>query len=383
MRGRLHGGGGRGLLRDADGTGVFDDLDASAREERAELVAWLLEQGFGLDQIRAEVAPMLMPAHRELGNDGKYVSERELSAAHGIDLALLQGIENALGLPRLDDPDAPLLLRADGDAAVRLQQLVAAGLDPGQVLLMIRRLSEGISRAVPAFRYSTISAIMRPGLTELEVAKAHEEMVRAVIPLLGSMIRDILFVQLRRVLEGEQVNARERAAGVALPGARQLAVAFADMVGFTPLGEAVPPEELVGLVERLADLANEVVNPPVRLVKTIGDAVMLVSADASKLLDATLQLLDRAADDRALPQLRAGIASGWAVSRARDWFGSPVNVASRVTSVAEPGEVMVEGAARAGVGDAPGYAWSFVGTRALKGVEGQTRLFRVRRLETP
>lgn len=363
--------------------GLFDDLDASAREERAELVAWLLEQGFGLDQIRAEVAPMLMPAHRELGNDGKYVSERELSAAHGIDLALLQGIENALGLPRLDDPDAPLLLRADGDAAVRLQQLVAAGLDPGQVLLMIRRLSEGISRAVPAFRYSTISAIMRPGLTELEVAKAHEEMVRAVIPLLGSMIRDILFVQLRRVLEGEQVNARERAAGVALPGARQLAVAFADMVGFTPLGEAVPPEELVGLVERLADLANEVVNPPVRLVKTIGDAVMLVSADASKLLDATLQLLDRAADDRALPQLRAGIASGWAVSRARDWFGSPVNVASRVTSVAEPGEVMVEGAARAGVGDAPGYAWSFVGTRALKGVEGQTRLFRVRRLETP
>lgn len=363
--------------------GLFDGLDASAREERAELVAWLFEQGFGLDQIRAEVAPMLMPAHRELGNDGKYVSERELSAAHGIDLALLQGIEAALGLPRLDDPDAPLLLRADGDAAVRLQQLIAAGLDPGQVLLMIRRLSEGISRAVPPFRYSTISAIMRPGLTELEVAKAHEEMVRAVIPLLGTMIRDILFVQLRRVLEGEQVNATERAAGVALPGARQLAVAFADMVGFTPLGEAVPPEELVGLVERLADLAHQVVNPPVRLVKTIGDAVMLVSADASKLLDATLQLLDGAAHDRALPQLRAGIASGWAVSRARDWFGSPVNVASRVTSVAEPGEVIVEGAARAAIGDAPGYAWSFVGTRALKGVEGQTRLFRVWRQETP
>lgn len=271
--------------------GLFDGLDASAREERAELVVWLLEQGFGLDQIRAEVAPMLMPAHRALGNDGKYVSERAVSADHGIDLALLQGIERALGLPRLDDPDAALLLRADGEAAVRLQQLVGAGLDPGQVLLMIRRLSEGISRAVPAFRYSTISAIMRPGLTELEVAKAHEEIVRTVIPLLGDMIRDILFVQLRRVLEGEEVNATERAAGVALPGARQLAVAFADMVGFTRLGEAIPPEELVGLVERLADLAHEVVNPPVRLVKTIGDAVMLVSSDAAKLLGATLQLL--------------------------------------------------------------------------------------------
>ncbi|ULP47591.1 adenylate/guanylate cyclase domain-containing protein [Mycolicibacter virginiensis] len=362
--------------------GLFDGLDASAREERAELVVWLLEEGFGLDQIRAKVAPMLMPAHRALGDDGKYVSERAVSADHGIDLALLQGIERALGLPRLDDPDAALLLRADGEAAVRLQRLVGAGLDPGQVLLMIRRLSEGISRAVPAFRYSTISAIMRPGLTELEVAKAHEEIVRTVIPLLGDMIRDILFVQLRRVLEGEEVNATERAAGVALPGARQLAVAFADMVGFTRLGEAIPPEELVGLVERLADLAHEVVNPPVRLVKTIGDAVMLVSSDAAKLLGATLQLLDRAADDPDLPQLRAGIASGWAVSRARDWFGSPVNVASRVTSVAEPGEVMTEGAAREAIGEAPGYAWSFVGTRALKGVEGETKLFRVRRQET-
>ncbi len=59
-----------------------------------------------------------------------------------------------------------------------------------------------------------------------------------------------------------------------------------------------------------------------------------------------------------------------------------MNVASRVTSVAEPGEVMTEGAAREAVGEAPGYAWSFVGTRALKGVEGETRLFRVRRQET-
>ena len=359
--------------------GLLDGLDESARDERAELVAWLLEQGFGLEQIRAEVAPMLMPAHRELGDDATYVSEREVSAEHGIDLALLQDTERALGLPRLDDPDAARLLHADAEAAVRMQELIEVGLDPGQVLLLIRRLSEGISRAVPAFRYSTISAVMRPGMTELEVAKAHKEMVGAVIPLLGPVIRDILFVQLRRVLEGEAVDAKERAAGVALPGARQLAVAFADMVGFTQLGEAVPPEELVGLVERLADLAREVVHPPVRLVKTIGDAVMLVSSDAVKLLDTTLRLLEAAAADQTLPTLRIGMASGWAVSRARDWFGSPVNVASRVTDVAEPGTILLEGEARAAIGDAASYAWSFVGTRALKGVEGEARLFRVQR----
>lgn len=129
-------------------------------------------------------------------------------------------------------------------------------------------------------------------------------------------------------------------------------------------------------------MAREVVNPPVRLVKTIGDAVMLVSSDAVKLLDTTLTLLETAAADETLPKLRIGIASGWAVSRARDWFGSPVNVASRVTNVAEPGTILLEGEARAAIGDAPGYAWSFVGARALKGVEGETELFRVRRPES-
>lgn len=360
-------------------TGLLAGLDDSARAERVELIAWLLEEGFSFEQIKAEVAPMLLGAHRALGNDGRYVSDTEVSRRHGIDVELLASLERALGLPKVDDPDAEVRLRADAEAAARLQHLVEAGLDPGQVVLLVRRLAEGISNAVPAFRYSTISAILKPGFTELQVAKAHEEIVQRVVPLLGPMIRDILFVQLRRALEGEVVTASERASGTALPGARRLTVAFADMVGFTKLGEAVPPEELVGLVEELAELAHDVVHPPVRLVKTIGDAVMLVSTDPVKLLDATLELLDATDRAAALPQLRIGVATGWAVSRARDWFGSPVNVASRVTSAAEPGMVVVEGTTRDTIGDAVGYRWSFIGARQLKGVDGETQLFAVRR----
>jgi adenylate cyclase len=189
-----------------------------------------------------------------------------------------------------------------------------------------------------------------------------------------------MFVQLRRALEGDELNASERASGTALPGARQLAVAFADMVGFTRLGEAVPPEDLVRLVERLADLAREIVEPPVRLVKTIGDAVMLVCPDPAELIDAMLALGDAAERDETLPQLRIGIASGWAVSRARDWFGSPVNVASRITEIAGPGVVLVAGSARDEVRDAHGFVWSSAESRQLKGVAGQTNLFRVHRL---
>lgn len=363
-------------------TGLLDGLSDAERGERAELIEWLLAQGFNVEQIRAEVAPLMLPAHRALGNDGDYVSAREISEVHRIDTEQLQRIVRALGLPRVDDPEAVALLRADAEAAVHQQRLVDVGLDPDQVALLIRRLTEGLSRAVPAFRYSTMSAVMRPGLTELEVAQAYEGIVGQVIPLLAPLVRDIWFVQLRRALEGEEVNATERAAGTALPGARQLTAAFADMVGFTHLGEVVPPEELARLVERFTDLAREVVSPPVRLVKTVGDAVMLVCPNPVKLLGAALELAEVAGRDAAIPRLRIGVASGWAVSRARDWFGSPVNVASRVTSVAEPGVVLVDGAARDAVGDAAGFTWSFVGAVRLKGVQGETKLFQVRRART-
>src|SRR5574337_57765 len=360
-------------------TGLLDGLDDGARTELVELIAWLLEQGFSVEQIQGEFAPMLLPTHRALGDDGKRVSVREISETHGIDLALLQRIERALGLPTVNDPDAVVHLRADVEAAARQQQLIEIGLDADQVVLIVRRFAEGLSRAVPAIRYSAMSAVMRPGYTELEVAKEYEALARRVAPLLGATVRDILLVQLRHAEEGEAVNASERVAGTALPGARKLTVAFADMVGFTPLGEAVPPANLARLVEQLADLAHEIANPPVRVVKTVGDAVMLVCPDPAKLLDAMLKLAEAANHCGALPELRIGIASGWAVSRARDWFGSPVNIASRVTDVAEPGTVLVTGSTRDAIGDAQGFTWSFVAAPRLKGVRGKTELFQAHR----
>ena len=122
-----------------------------------------------------------------------------------------------------------------------------------------------------------------------------------------------------------QNNAVERAAGT-LPGARPITVAFADLVGFTQLGEVLPPEELARVAGRLTDLSRQLVCEPVRFVKTIGDAVMLVSPDPEKLLGALLGLLEAAAADD-FPRLRAGVATGMAVGRAGDWYGSPVNLA--------------------------------------------------------
>jgi adenylate cyclase len=205
--------------------------------------------------------------------------------------------------------------------------------------------------------------------------------VSQIAPLLGPMIEDMLLLQLRHALETEAVNASERAQGAPLAGARQVTIAFADLVGFTRLGEVLPPEQLEQLAQRLADLARDVAIAPVRFIKTVGDEVMLVCPDPAPLLDAVLDLVGATDADDQFPRLRVGVASGLAVSRAGDWFGSPVNLASRVTGVARPGAVLVSESVREEIGDSGGVAWSYAGAHRLKGIKDKAELFRARRAD--
>jgi adenylate cyclase len=358
---------------------LLEGLEGAARTERAELVEWLLEQGITADEIRATNPPLLLATRHLMGDDGTYVSAREISERYDVDLELLQRIQRAIGLVRVDDPDAAVHMRADGEAAAHAQRFVELGLNPDQMVLTVRVLAEGLSRAAEVMRYTALSAILRPGATEVEIAKGSKALVSQIAPLLGPMIQNMLFMQLRHMMETEVVNAAERAAGQPLPGARQVTVAFADLVGFTRLGEAVSPEELGQLAGRLAHLARDLTAPPVRFIKTIGDAVMLVCPDPAPLLDVVLKLVDVVDTDNDFPRLRAGVASGVAVSRAGDWFGSPVNVASRVTNVARPGTVLVADSVWEAVGDTGEFHGSFAGPRRLKGIKNEVRLFRIRR----
>ncbi len=364
---------------DANLDDLLDGLEGPARAERADLVHWLLEQGITAEEIRTTNPPLLLASRHIIGDDGTYVSAREISETYGVDLDLLQRVQRASGLARVDDPDAAVLMRADGEAAAFAQRFVELGLNPDQVVSVVRVLAEGLSHAAEVMRFTALSAIIRPGATELQIAQGSKALISRMAPLLGPMIHQMLFLQLRHMMETEAVNAGERAAGKPLPGARPVAVAFADLVGFTKLGEVVSAEELSHLAGRLADLARDLTAPPVRFIKTIGDAVMFVCPEPAPLLDTVLELVDTVDNDNDFPRLRAGVASGMAVSRAGDWFGSPVNAASRVTGVARPGTVLATDAVCEAVGDNAGFQWSFAGARRLKGIKSEAKLFRVRR----
>jgi adenylate cyclase len=363
---------------DLEASGLLDGLDGEARAERAELIPWLLERGVTIEQIKASTSPMLLASRRVIGDDGVYVSAREAAEKHGVELELFERIQRAMGLPRIEDPDAAVLLRADAEAAKFTRDFLAAGIDPDELVQITRLLGDGLSRAAEAMRYAALAAVLHPAATELEIAKASESLVSGLAPLLGPLIQDVLLLQLRHAIETEAVNATERAEGQHLPGARLVTIAFADLGGFTRLGEALPPEDLERLAQRLADMTREVAVAPVRFIKTIGDEVMLVSPEPAPLLEAVLRLVDATDDDGDFPRLRVGVATGMAVSREGDWFGSPVNLAARVTGAARPGSVLVSESAREAIGDDERFVWSFAGARHLKGFKSDIKLFRAR-----
>lgn len=362
---------------DVEALGLLDGLESEARTERAELIAWLLDRGFSIDQIRASVAPLLLPANRVMGEDGVCLSARQVCEASGLDLELLRRLQGAVGLPRIEDPDAAVLPRVDGEAVAYAKVFLDMGVDPDETVAVMRVLIEGLQHAAAMMRQAAFKTLMRPGASEIELAEATEALAQQAVPQVGPMVQALLLLELRHTFETEAVNAAERAAGT-LPGARKVVVAFADLAGFTRLGEALPPEDLERVASRLADLARDVAVAPVRFVKTIGDAVMLLCADPVPLLNAVLDLVAVAAKE-GLPRLRGGVASGNAVSRAGDWFGSPVNVASRVTGAARAGTVLVAESTREAIGDAEGFDWAFTGSRHLKGISGEVKLFRVSR----
>jgi adenylate cyclase len=253
-----------------------------------------------------------------------------------------------------------------------------AGISDDEILDLLRVLGRGLSQAAETLRAVPLRLVLKPGMSEPELASSYGAAAAQLYPLVNPLVSNLLGLHLRHATQSEVISALERSGG-RLPGSREVTVCFADLVGFTRLGEEVPADELGRLAVRLEALASEVASPPVRLVKTIGDAAMLASLEPEPLLEAGLALLEAAdAEGSDFPQLRAGAALGDALQRAGDWYGRPVNLASRITSIARPGSLLVEGGVRDAAGE--GFLWSFAGERRLRGVRTPVALFRARPL---
>jgi adenylate cyclase len=364
---------------DFEAEGLLKGTRGRYRQARLELLQELAADGVGLEELRRAVAEdrlALLPVERLLEGGGRRYTAREISELAGVDLAVVIRQRQALGLPG-GDPDEPAYTEDDLNGVRRLRSVLDAGLDPDQVYDTARVLGLAASQLAAANRAVVGEAMLRKGDTEREAARRYSEAATALLPLLVSSLEHVLRLHIREQLRHDAIGRAELESG-RLSGSQEVSVCFADLVGFTKLGEGLPPDELAAVTGRLDELAREFADPPVRLVKMLGDAAMLVSPDNDALLDATIGLIEAAElEAQGFPSLRAGVARGAALSRAGDWYGRPVNLASRITDVAYPGSVLCSAAVRDAA--ANGHRWSYAGKRRLKGIRGEEGLFRVRR----
>jgi adenylate cyclase len=156
-------------------------------------------------------------------------------------------------------------------------------------------------------------------------------------------------------------------------GRLKVAIAFADLAGYTRFTEEEGEEEALSFVERFVEGVNATLPEDARVIKTIGDEVMVVGQDVSALTDWAVGFL-KLFPERPLP--RIGLHYGATLYRDGDYYGREVNLVSRVVARARGGEILVTDAVKAAVSDAAHLEFEGIGTVKLKGFDEPAQLFR-------
>jgi adenylate cyclase len=198
-----------------------------------------------------------------------------------------------------------------------------------------------------------------------------------LLPLASPIMDRVHQRALQHFVEQDVVGHLEAEGGEL--GRLRVAIAFADLAGYTRLTEEAGEEEAVDVVERFVEAVEETLPEDARVIKTIGDEVMVAGADPAALVDWAVGFQVLHEGRRPLP--RIGIHPGLALYRDGDYYGRSVNLAARVGARAAGGEVLVTRPVVDAAG--PHLAFEEIGEVKLKGFREATALFLARRRETP
>ena len=363
---------------DFEAEGLLDGTDD--REARIELLRTLESEGFTLEELREAAAHnrlALLPVERVLAGDGQLYTKEELAEKTGLDTEFLNEAARALGVP-VRQPGERAITEEELELSHSAKALLDAGLPPEAFLELTAVMSRAMANVAASFTSVFGEALLQPGDTERDLGLRYAETLRNLGPLAAPTLEQMFNLRMREQMREAVISQAELQSG-RLAGSQPITVGFVDIVGFTQLGEDVEPEELGPVVRGFERTVAEAVDPPVKLVKTIGDAAMLVAPEPGPVVATVLGLVDHSRDDG--PLLRGGVACGDGLPRAGDWYGRPVNLAARLTGFAKRGSVVASKEVREACPDA--YDWSDAGKRRFKGVKGSVEVFRVRRLQDP
>jgi adenylate cyclase len=353
--------------------GLLEGLQGGEREARLDLLRQLDQAGVPLDELKQAVEEdrlALLPVELVFTRDLRYTVDEALEKS-GLDREFLRRDMLALGLP-LPASDEPAYTEADLEALLGLRQLLDAGFPEERVLELARVAGRSAAQIAEATLENFVRVFLRAGDTERDAGLRFAEMARGLMPSLGPLVETPVRRHMLEIVRRDVISQAEISAGE-MPGAREVTVAFADLVGFTRFSTQTDAERVGDVAGRLEQLAGEVAQRPVRLIKLIGDAAMLAAPEPAPLVAATRDLVVAAAEDERLPELRAGLAAGRALNRSGDWYGHPVNLASRLTGAADPSSLLASEEVASVTGE--DFAWAPAGTRRLKGIEDPVEVF--------
>jgi adenylate cyclase len=239
-------------------------------------------------------------------------------------------------------------------------------LDFGRVLgSAIARVAES---AVSLFLAQVENPLLRAGGGESAIAQANRDATASIGVL--PVFMETLFR--RHVEEAARRQARARDSDRSAVTVH-MAVGFVDLVGFTPRTQQISPAELTVLIRDFEARAQDVVTTRGgRVVKLMGDEVMFVALGAGDGCEIALSLVEAFRDDASGVTPRGGLATGPLLMHGGDYYGTTVNLASRIADLAVPFEVLVvpEVAAQAG-----GFRFEPAGRRTLKGFAEPVQLY--------
>jgi adenylate cyclase len=349
------------------------------------VIARLRARGHTLEQIKRAsdngqlaVGPI---EHLLARSEGRYAVD-DVAAETGLASSLVQRIFTNVGLSSM----LPHGISQEDMEMVRAQaSVLAAGFPEPALLQLLRVYGQAVAQIADAevrlVHLYIHEPLMRDGVSGREIAEDLEVLVRGTLPFASPLMDHLHTRFLAQFVEQDVVGHMEADLAEEAPqeGRLRVAIAFADLAGYSRLTVERGDEEAVGAVERFLAEVQRTLPVDARVIKTLGDEVMVIGSDPVALTEWAVAL--QAATARGDPKPRIGLHYGAALYRDGDYYGREVNQAARVAARAAGGEVLVTRPVVEMNADPDGLRFERIGEVGLKGFSEPTELFVVSALE--
>ncbi len=292
-----------------------------------------------------------------------HLRSRQVSTEAGVSLRSARKFWRALGFPEMDE-DLDAFTEADVVALHQVSGLVREGvLDEVTALGLTRAVGRSVDR-LASWQVQLLGEV----LAEQEADGSPDD-ITALAGLLADRFEPLVVYAWRRHLASALIRYRSEEHDDPGTTTMRRTIGFADLVSFTRVVRRLSERELAALVQRFEATASDVVaSHGGRIIKTVGDEVLFVAWPPAAAAGIALDLAAELEADPLLPDVRVGLASGQVLARMGDVFGTTVNRASRLTSIAAPGTVLADDATASALGATSGFACAPLRRRTLKGI---------------